>query len=53
MVVTAGHARLLRGDAVPVRVIDLSRAGGPARPASGAASGAKPGAASGAAGKGA
>jgi membrane fusion protein (multidrug efflux system) len=36
LVVTAGHARLLRGDAVPVRVIDLSRAGAPARPASGA-----------------
>lgn len=43
-VVTAGHSRLLRGDAVPVRVIDLSRAGGPpggppgaaGRPASGA-----------------
>lgn len=53
LVVTAGHARLLRGDAVPVRVIDLSRAGAPARPASGAASGAKPGAAPAAAGKGA
>jgi membrane fusion protein (multidrug efflux system) len=38
LVVTAGHARLLRGDAVPVRVIDLSRAGAPARPASGAPS---------------
>ncbi len=50
LVVTAGHARLLRGEAVPVRVIDLSRAGAPARPASGAASGA---ASAGAAGKGA
>ncbi len=41
-VVTAGHARLLRADAVPLRVIDLSRAGlpaGPGAPASAAASG--------------
>ena len=44
LVVTAGHARLLRGEAVPVRVIDLSRAGAPARPASGSASGAASGA---------
>ncbi len=43
-VVTAGHARLMRGDAQPLRVIDLARAGtrppGPppgAAPASGAA----------------
>ena len=28
MVVTAGHSRLLRGEGVPVRVIDLSRPGG-------------------------
>ena len=40
LVVTAGHSRLLRGEAVPVRVIDLSRAGAPVRPASGAAAGA-------------
>ena len=41
-VVTAGHARLLRADAVPLRVIDLSRAGLPAgaTAASAAASGA-------------
>jgi membrane fusion protein, multidrug efflux system len=37
--VTAGHTRLMRGDAVPVRVIDLSRPPG---------AGGKPGAASGA-----
>ncbi len=49
-IVTAGQGRLARGDAVPVRVIDLSRAGQPpaAKPAS-AASGAGPGAGSGAA----
>lgn len=44
--VTAGQARLMRGDALPVRVIDLGAAGKPggppARPASGAASGARP-----------
>ena len=40
LVVTAGHARLLRGDAVPVRVIELPQPGtagsasGPAKPAS-------------------
>ncbi|HEY6134114.1 MAG TPA: efflux RND transporter periplasmic adaptor subunit [Rubrivivax sp.] len=28
MVVTAGHARLLRADSVPLRVVDLSRAAG-------------------------
>ncbi len=45
-VVTAGHGRLLRGDAQPVRVIDLADAGkargagGAGRAASGAASGA-------------
>jgi membrane fusion protein (multidrug efflux system) len=39
MVVTAGQARLGRGEAVPLRVVDLSRpAGAAARPA-GAASG--------------
>jgi membrane fusion protein (multidrug efflux system) len=37
-VVTAGHARLLRGNDVPVRVIDLARPPG-AAPASGAAPG--------------
>ena len=30
VVVTAGHGRLLRGDALPLRVIDLSRAAAPA-----------------------
>lgn len=35
-VVTAGHARLLRGNDVPVRVIDISRAAAPAGPASAA-----------------
>jgi len=55
VVVTAGQARLLRGDSLPVRVVDLADAGkvrgaaGPARGASGAASGAGNGAASGAA----
>jgi len=51
-VVTAGHARLLRGDQVPVRAIDLAAVGkpaarGPGAPASGGAS-AAPGAAPGA-----
>ena len=51
-VVTAGHGRLLRADAQPLRIIDLARAGAPAgagKPAAGApaaadkpASGAKP-----------
>ncbi len=41
--VTAGQARLMRGDALPLRVIDLATAGkAPARPASGAASGSRP-----------
>ncbi|MBT9490692.1 MAG: efflux RND transporter periplasmic adaptor subunit [Rubrivivax sp.] len=44
--VTAGQARLMRGDALPLRVIDLAAAGkagpAPARPASGAASGSRP-----------
>ena len=31
LVVTAGHGRLLRADSVPVRVIDLAQAGGPAK----------------------
>ncbi len=52
LVVTAGHARLLRAEVTPVRVIDLARAGqprggAPGRAASGAA-GAASGAASGA-----
>ena len=43
---TAGHTRLLRGDAVPVRVVDLERpAAAPQRPAS-AAGGRPAGAAS-------
>ncbi|MBL8307614.1 MAG: efflux RND transporter periplasmic adaptor subunit [Rubrivivax sp.] len=41
VVVTAGHARLLRGDAVPVRVVDLANPGA-GRPASSPASGGKP-----------
>ncbi len=51
VVVTAGQARLLRGDSLPVRVVDLAdagkarAAGGPARAASGAASRAASGAA--------
>jgi membrane fusion protein (multidrug efflux system) len=38
LVVTAGQTRLMRGDALPVRVVDLARAGGerPAAAASGA-----------------
>ena len=53
VVVTAGQGRLLRGDGLPVRVIDLADAGtarganggaGPPRAASGAASGAAHGA---------
>lgn len=41
LVVTAGHTRLLRGDAVPVRVVDLERpAAAPQRPA--AAAGGRP-----------
>ncbi len=41
-VVTAGHGRLLRSETLPVRVVDLSRAGAaPAKPASPAASAAR------------
>jgi len=49
LVVTAGQGRLLRGDALPVRLVDLSEAGkgqapgAAGRAASGAASGAAPG----------
>ncbi len=39
-VVTAGHARLLRGDAVPLRVIDLASPAGP-RPSAPSASAAR------------
>lgn len=39
-IVTAGQARLQRGDRLPVRVVDLARAGLPPGAASGAASGA-------------
>ena len=47
-VVTAGHGRLLRADAVPLRVIDLSRVGQPAaRPATPQATPAAPGASGG------
>lgn len=44
LVVTAGHQRLQRGDGLPLRIVDLARAGEPApaasgtRPAGGAAS---------------
>ena len=31
-VITAGHSRLMRGDNVPVRVVDLSRPGGAGKP---------------------
>lgn len=45
-VVTAGHSRLMRGETVPVRVVDLTRAapesGKPGKPAGPPASGAKP-----------
>ncbi len=53
LLVTAGHNRLLRGDNLPVRVIDLAKPGGAGKPggkpagaASGAVMGAAPGAAS-------
>ncbi len=36
-VVTAGHARLMRGDSVPVRVIDLNAPAGPRKPGAGGA----------------
>ncbi|MDT7836660.1 efflux RND transporter periplasmic adaptor subunit [Aquabacterium sp. OR-4] len=39
VVVLAGQARLMRGDDLPVRVVDLARPAGAPRPASGAASG--------------
>jgi membrane fusion protein, multidrug efflux system len=50
-VVTAGHARLLGRDGVPVRIVDLDRPGGAARP-SGPGSPAGPGGAGGAGGAG-
>jgi membrane fusion protein (multidrug efflux system) len=31
-VITAGHSRLMRGDSVPVRVVDLTRPGGGGKP---------------------
>lgn len=37
-VVTAGHGRLLRGDSVPVRVVDLNKPQGAGKPGVGAAS---------------
>ena len=40
VVVTAGHGRLLRGDGVPVRVIDLNKPMGGGKPGAPAASGA-------------
>jgi membrane fusion protein (multidrug efflux system) len=44
VVVTAGQSRLLRGDALPLRVVDLSKpaAAGPQRPAAAAASASAP-----------
>jgi membrane fusion protein (multidrug efflux system) len=42
LVVTAGHGRLMRGDGLPLRVVDVDNPRGPAKPAkpaSGAASG--------------
>jgi len=44
-VVTAGHPRLLRADSMPLRIVDLSRAGAPpaASPAPGGAAGPAPG----------
>ena len=36
LVVTAGQARLGRGDAVPLKVVDIARAGAPRGPGSGA-----------------
>jgi membrane fusion protein, multidrug efflux system len=38
LVVTAGQARLMRGDALPLRVVDIGAAARPAGPASGGAS---------------
>lgn len=38
-VVTAGHARLLRADSLPVRVVDLNRPPGVAKPAGGGRAG--------------
>jgi membrane fusion protein (multidrug efflux system) len=48
LVVTAGHTRLMRGDAMPLKVVDLARAGeartpgGPQRPASAASAARQP-----------
>jgi membrane fusion protein (multidrug efflux system) len=48
VVATAGQARLLRGESLPVRVIDIAKAGaggaaaGAAKPAAGAASAVRP-----------
>jgi membrane fusion protein, multidrug efflux system len=39
LVVTAGHSQLLRGEAVPVRVVDLERPAAPARAAQPASAG--------------
>lgn len=41
-VVTAGHGRLLRGESVPVRVVDLTRPPGPPVPAPSSAANGKP-----------
>lgn len=45
-VVTAGHGRLMRGDSVPLRVIDLSRPAGGGKPGEGKGGGGKGGAGS-------
>lgn len=44
LVVTAGQARLTRGDVVPIKVVDISRAGAARAPGGAASGGAAPGA---------
>ena len=48
-VVLAGQARLMRGDALPLRVVDLARVGGGGKPAGAASAGSAPGSAASAA----
>ena len=45
LVVLAGQSRLMRGDALPLRVVDISRPAGPGRGASATGGGARPAAA--------
>ena len=45
LVVLAGQSRLMRGDALPLRVVDISRPAGPGRGASAPGGGARPAAA--------